>query len=93
MPKFTFIAEHKDLYGGHAGNKITHEFEAENLSDVLENFECFIRGAGYVVEGTLDFVDVESTDDVELSDELKEKLGQHQRQGRSEHFYNTVTTK
>lgn len=84
MPKFTFIAEHKDLYDNLTNNKVTHEFEAEDLNDVLDNFECFLRGAGYVPEGTLDFVDVEH---VELSDELKEKLGQHQRQGHSEHYY------
>lgn len=34
----------------------TKEFDTEYLFDVLERFEEFLRGCGYVFNGTLDFV-------------------------------------
>ena len=54
MPKFTLIAEHEDSYGN-VFCKSTHEFECEHISAVLENVDLFLRGAGYVPEGTLDY--------------------------------------
>lgn len=50
MPKFTLICEH------HPGYTITHEFDDEYLPDVLDNIELFLRGCGFVNDGTLDFV-------------------------------------
>ena len=35
----------------------TLEFSADTLSSVLEQFELFLRGAGFYPSGTLDFVD------------------------------------
>jgi hypothetical protein len=57
MPKFTLIAEHTDLYGKPNGHKVTHEFNVDTLNDVLENFDSFLRGCGFVPTGTLDYVD------------------------------------
>jgi hypothetical protein len=51
MPKFTFIAEHL------TGEKITTEFDKEHLSDIVENFEMFLRGAGFHFSGNLEFVE------------------------------------
>jgi hypothetical protein len=34
----------------------TLEFEEEFLSDVVENFQMFLRGCGYYFDGNLDFV-------------------------------------
>ncbi len=56
MTKYTFIAEHTDLYGKPTGHKITHEFTVDTLDTVLENFDLFIRGAGFIPQGTLDYI-------------------------------------
>jgi hypothetical protein len=53
MPKFTFIAEHS------TGEKVTTEFDKEHISDVVENFEMFLRGAGFHFSGNLEFVEEE----------------------------------
>ena len=49
--KYTLIAE--DTYGG---SKTTREFEADYLPNVLEELELFLKGAGFVFDGNLDFV-------------------------------------
>jgi hypothetical protein len=51
MPKFTFISEHN------TGEKITFEFNKEYLPDILQEFEMFLRGAGFQFNGNLDFVE------------------------------------
>jgi len=40
-----------------ANTVTTVEFSADTLSSVLEQFELFLRGAGFYPSGTLDFVD------------------------------------
>jgi len=49
--KYTLIAE--DEFGG---SKTTREFEADYLPDVLTEVELFLKGAGFVFNGYLDFV-------------------------------------
>lgn len=61
MPKFTLICEHSDLYGNY-NQKMTHEFTAETLDEVLENTELFIKGSGYIPNGVLDFVPIDEDD-------------------------------
>lgn len=57
MPKFTLIGEHTDLHGSSDGTKLSYEFYAEELTDVLEHVDLFIRGCGYVpAPGTLNYV-------------------------------------
>ena len=51
LMKYTLIAE--DEYGG---SKTTREFEADYLPDVLTEVELFLKGVGFVFDGTLDFV-------------------------------------
>jgi hypothetical protein len=51
MPKFTFISEHN------TGEKITFEFNKEYLPDILQEFEMFLRGAGFQFNGNLEFVE------------------------------------
>ena len=46
-----------DISGANAVTTI--EFSADYLPDVLEHFEMFIRGSGFIVSGKLDFVDYE----------------------------------
>ena len=63
MPKFTLIAEH---FGAH---KITYEFNQDFLPEVLDNVELFLRGAGYVPNGVLQFVEEETyTTDPDYAD-------------------------
>ena len=51
-----FISTATDL-SGHTYETLTVELhEGASLQQVLETFERFLRGAGYYVEGTLDFV-------------------------------------
>jgi hypothetical protein len=50
MSKFTFIREN-----GYDKSKVTMEFEATSLGDVLDEFETFVRACGYNEEGHLDF--------------------------------------
>jgi len=59
MPKFTLICEHKELWSDEHISKTTHEFETETLDKVLENFDMFLRGAGYVFDGVVDIVPTE----------------------------------
>ena len=49
--KYTLIAE--DTYGG---SKTTREFELDYLPDVLSEVELFLKGAGFIFNGNLDFV-------------------------------------
>jgi hypothetical protein len=58
MPKFTFICEDDPMpFSESVITKRTIEFEAVQLSDVVAEFELFLRGAGFNPSGTLDFVD------------------------------------
>lgn len=56
MPKFTLIGEHTDLQQNPDGSKMTYEFHCDYLPEVLEHMELFLRGVGFVPNGTLDFV-------------------------------------
>ena len=51
LMKYTLIAE--DEYGG---SITTREFQADYLPDVLSEVELFLKGAGFVFNGNLDFV-------------------------------------
>ena len=62
MPKFTFICEHKDFHGND-DSKITYEFEKDALWEVVEEFERFLKGSGFVFEGELEVVNDELEDD------------------------------
>ena len=56
MTKYTFIAEHEDVYGNSSGHKVSTEFTADHLSSVIENFQMFLNGVGFQTQGTLDFI-------------------------------------
>jgi hypothetical protein len=61
--KYYFIYKETDFRGEETGKVITHHFRAESLSQLLENFQDFLKGAGFVFDGTVDIV----TDDIEMS--------------------------
>jgi hypothetical protein len=51
LMKYTLIAE--DDFGG---STTTREFTADFLPDVLSEIELFLKGAGFVFNGNLEFV-------------------------------------
>ena len=57
MPRFTLICDHSCDLDTHI---VTHEFNAENLFDVVDNIDMFLKGAGYVYKGNLEFVEQET---------------------------------
>jgi hypothetical protein len=54
MPKFTFICDHNNELG--SGPVVTFETEQVYLPSVLEDFELFLRGAGFIFDGNIDIV-------------------------------------
>lgn len=63
MSNYTFICEEESTpYSTAISWKRTVEFRADSLNDVLEQFESFLRGSGFVFKGVLDIVDNEFED-------------------------------
>lgn len=60
MPKFTFICEHRDFNTYDLDSKNILETNKESLYDVIEEFERFLKGAGFVFDGQLDIVSEEA---------------------------------
>jgi len=57
MSKFTFVCQEESMPFVHSiQSKRTVEFNAETLDNILNEFEMFLRGAGFHFEGHLDFV-------------------------------------
>ena len=54
MAKYTFVADHSYNLDT---NVVNHTFTADNLYEVVENFQQFLRGAGFVFDGQLEIVD------------------------------------
>lgn len=48
--KFKLVCEHEE------GDVVTHEFQKVTLNDVLLRMQDFLKGCGYVFDGTLDIV-------------------------------------
>jgi hypothetical protein len=53
----------------------TVEFEADSLPDVLEHFELFLKGAGYMMEGKIDIIPDEEYYGYDDSDEAQALWG------------------
>lgn len=64
MSKYTLISEEQPLYDGGPTNRcrITFEFQADTLADVISHFEDFLRGNGFQISGYLDIVSDEVYD-------------------------------
>jgi hypothetical protein len=75
--KYTLIA--KDEF---EGATTTREFNVDYLPDVLSEIELFLRGAGFVFNGNLDFVnDLESEpESYEVTQEMVDAIAaQHSK--------------
>jgi len=55
--KFKLICDYENGDG-----LITHEFEKVLLSDVLTHMQDFLKGCGFVFDGTLDIVEEDAPD-------------------------------
>ena len=72
--KFKFTGEYEPMpFQDAISSKRKIEVTADSLSHVLEQFEMFLRGCGYVFEGQIDIVDdfaknPESVDEDDLDD-------------------------
>lgn len=72
MSKFTFICEDEPMpFGDSIITKRTFEFNADHLDGVVGEFETFLRGCGFHVDGHLEFVknweeDIEARQDCDL---------------------------
>jgi hypothetical protein len=57
MSKFTFICEDEPMpFADAIVTKKTFEFNADSLDSVIGEFETFLRGCGFHLEGNLEFV-------------------------------------
>lgn len=62
MTKYIFTSIDED------GDKITHEFSSLHIHSVVERFESFLSGCGFVFDGHLEFVDEFNEDTEPLFD-------------------------
>ena len=61
MSKFTFICEDEPMpWSAGATSKKTVEFNGESLSDIVSEFEMFLKGCGFNFEGQLDLVNIDA---------------------------------
>lgn len=62
MPKFTFVCEHQNIFDGGTESKVTMEFDEIQMSEVIEQFQDFLRGCGFYFDGRIEHVeDTEET--------------------------------
>jgi len=60
MSKFTFICEEEPMpFADTNTSKRTVEFEGVTLDSIVEEFELFLRGCGFYLNGKLDIVSEE----------------------------------
>jgi len=69
--KYQFKYIETDLYGKETGKTMVMDFSADVLSDILENFQYFLRGSGFLIDGTIDVIEEESCEGDEYSINLK----------------------
>ena len=92
MSKFTFMCEEEPMpFADVILTKRTVEFNGVGLSDIIQEFEYFLKGSGFHINGTLDVVPFEECDynpdaNLELFDAMD--LPSH-----SHHYYDTERNK
>ena len=72
MNKYTLISETSDPRLPGLTSKITHEFEAELLPDVIMYLDAFLRGCGFVFRGQLEIIE-----DAYDEETLKKEYGEY----------------
>ena len=71
--KFTFDYTWRDE-NENVVSRTRHTTADETLSDVLHAFELFLRGAGFVFDGTLDIVNDNTDEPTHMDQQLEMKL-------------------
>lgn len=99
MSKFTFICEDEPMpFSNGVVTKRTFEFDAIQLQDIVEEFERFLIGAGFGLNGKLEIVE----DTYELTEAGHDVMSQLEEwthannvysSNRSEHYYDTERNK
>ena len=57
MSKFTFICEEEAMpFADSVSSRRTVEFKADSISDIVSEFEMFLKGCGFNFDGRLDLV-------------------------------------
>jgi len=68
--KFLFQAEHETpqytIMNTVRGSKLTMEFEAEGLEAILSEFQDFLHGLGFHIDGQLEIVNDTDANTIEL---------------------------
>lgn len=60
MSKFTFICEEEAMpFADAVSSKRTVEFKADSISNIVSEFEMFLKGCGFNFDGRLDLVQEE----------------------------------
>jgi hypothetical protein len=78
MSKFTFICEDEPMpFGEGVTTRRIFNFDAVQLEDIIEEFEMFLRGAGFNINGSLQIVE-----------EVVATVPEH-----SKHYYDTERNK
>lgn len=75
--KYTFSNQFVDYNGKIA--TLDMDFHADNLSDVLDHFERFLAGCGFVLDGTLTVVNEHGEDCIEEMNSYLDDLEAEQR--------------
>jgi len=61
MSKFTFICEDEAMpWSAGITSKKTVEFNGDSLSDIVSEFDMFLKGCGFHFEGQLDLVNTDA---------------------------------
>ena len=86
--KFTLVGEHLPFGEFQSSNlnnvitsKVTHEFTAETLDEILPVIKDFLKGLGYEPTGDLEFVDNFSSEE---PFKYKDSWSEHNTKGNSE---------
>ena len=79
-------------------SQTTQEFTADSVGVVLSQFEMFLRGCGFVINGTLDVVPEEEYNsivdyDQPSFDELEQQWNKMDRTPHSDYYYDTQRNK
>lgn len=62
------MMEETDIRGELVGNKLISEFQSDYLSDILEKFQDFLKGSGFIIDGQLDIVNDEYEEEWKLEE-------------------------
>ena len=62
------MMEETDIRGELVRNKLISEFQSDYLSDILEKFQDFLKGSGFIIDGQLDIVNDEYEEEWKLEE-------------------------